>query len=111
MRDAARGADPGTLYRGGNRRTRAAAGLHHRQLDGGDMHTVWHAGLDPTLAMLHQRALASRDARMRTVVVARVALKLSVLMSTPGGALLALPAAWTFVHQVPAELAKDTHNL
>ena len=82
----------------------------------GDMNTVWHAGLDPTSAVLHQRtlalALASRDTWMRmVVVVARGAIALSVLLTTPGGAILALPAAWKFVHQVLSELEKYPQNL
>ncbi|HEY5867114.1 MAG TPA: hypothetical protein VI542_16450 [Candidatus Tectomicrobia bacterium] len=82
----------------------------------GDMDTVWQPGLDPTSAMLHQRALAlalaSRDTWMRmVVVVARGAITLSVLLTTPGGAILALPAAWKFVQQVLSELEKYPQNL
>jgi hypothetical protein len=82
----------------------------------GDTDTVWHAVLDPTSAVLHQRALAlalaSRDTWMRMVVVVlRSAMTLSVLLTTPGGAVLALPAAWKFVHQVLSELEKTPHNL
>jgi hypothetical protein len=82
----------------------------------GDMDTVWQAVLDPTSAVLHQRALAlalaSRDTWMRMmIVVLRGAITLSVLLTTPGGAVLALPAAWKFVHQVLSELEKNPHNL
>ena len=37
---------------------------------------------------------------------AEAAAKLSVLLATPAGGLLALPAAWNFVQQVLAGVAK-----
>ena len=77
----------------------------------GDMDTAWQGGLDPAQMALHQRtlalALASRAMLIRTFVVATSgAAKLSVLLSTPGGVILALPAAWKFINQVRTELEK-----
>ncbi len=87
----------------------------------GDVDTVWPAAAQPDQAELHRRtlalALASRDALVRMVaLVTSGAVKLSVLLTTPGGAVLALPAAWKFINQVLAELEKhqlrveETHN-
>ncbi len=77
----------------------------------GDANTVWQEGLDPAQMALHQRtltlALASRDTVIRTfILVASGAARLSVLLATPGGAILALRAAWKFVKQVQAELER-----
>lgn len=77
----------------------------------GDVDTVWPAATDPDQAELHRRtlalALASRDALVRMVaLVTSGAVKLSVLLTTPGGAVLALPAAWKFINQVLTELEK-----
>jgi len=80
----------------------------------GDMHTAWQAGLDPEQMGLHRRtltlALSSRQTMIRTFTLAASgAARLSVLLSTPGGAILALPAAWKFINQVRAELEKHQH--
>jgi hypothetical protein len=77
----------------------------------GDMDTAWQAGLNPAQMALHQRtlglALASRETLIRTfVVTASGAARLSVLLSTPGGAILALPAAYKFINQVRTELER-----
>ncbi len=77
----------------------------------GNMRTAWQEGLNPAQMALHQRtltlALASRDTLIRTFIVAASgAVKLSVLLTTPGGAILALPVAWRFINQVRAELEK-----
>ena len=74
----------------------------------GDVNTAWQAGLAPEQVRLHQRTLAlaleSRDTLFRAVLMAtQLAFKLSVLLSTPGGVILALPAVWRFIHQVLAE--------
>ena len=79
----------------------------------GDVNTVWMGGLTSEEVLLHQRALAlaigSRDALLQTVLMAaQLAVKLSVLLSTPGGVLLALPAVWRFIHQVLAESGELT---
>ncbi len=75
----------------------------------GDVDTAWKAELTPDQVRLHQRTLAlalgSRDTLLRTVLMAtQLAVKLSVLSSTPGGVILALPAVWRFIHRVLTEL-------
>ena len=37
------------------------------------------------------------------MVAAQFGVKLAVLLSTPGGVILALPAAWKFINRVIAE--------
>jgi hypothetical protein len=79
----------------------------------GDVNTAWRAGLRPEQIRLHQRTLAlalgSRDTLFQTVLLAaQLAVKVSVLMSTPGGVILALPAVWRFIHRVLAESSKLT---
>ena len=74
----------------------------------GDVITAWKAGLGPEQVRVHQRTLAlaleSRDTLLWTVLMsAQLAVKLSVLLGTPGGVILALPAVWRFIHQVLAE--------
>jgi len=78
----------------------------------GGLHTVWHEQVSAAHVALHQRALAlalaSRDTLLRTFALAvRGALTLSILLATPGGAVLALPAAWRFINQVLAELGEQ----
>ncbi len=81
----------------------------------GDMRTNWREGLDATQAKLHYRtlalALASRNSLLRTISLAsRGALMLATLpalLATPGGALVALPAAWKFINQVLEELDRN----
>jgi len=74
----------------------------------GDVNTAWKAELHPDQVRMHQRTLAlaleSRDTLLRTVLMAtQLAIKVTVLVSTPGGVILALPAVWRFIHQVLAE--------
>ncbi len=76
----------------------------------GDMDTAWYIQPADGQSALHERtlklALDSRAALLRTfAVVAAGALKLSTLLATPAGPLLALPAALSFINQVRAELA------
>jgi len=71
----------------------------------GSLHTAWAEDLNEAQMNLHQRnlatALASRNASMRILTISmKTALKLSVLLASPGGALLALPVAWKFVNQI-----------
>jgi hypothetical protein len=78
----------------------------------GDVNTVWRVGLSPEDVKLHQRTLAlalqSRDTLLQILVMAtQFAVKLSVLLAMPGGAILALPAAWKFINQVLAEFAQQ----
>ena len=82
----------------------------------GDVDTVWPAATQPDQADLHRRtlalALASRDALVRMVaLVTSGAVKLSVLLTTPGGAVLALPAAWKFINRVLAELERHQQSV
>jgi len=77
----------------------------------GNMRTVWQEGLLVEQMALHRRtlavALASRETLIRTLtVVASGAAKLSLLLSVPGGAILALPAAWKFINQVRTEIER-----
>jgi hypothetical protein len=77
----------------------------------GDMNTVWGEGITPEHYHLHYRslalALASRATLLRAFITAtQGAMKLAILLTTPGGAVLALPAAWQFVNQVLADLGK-----
>ena len=76
-----------------------------------DARTLWQSGNPPQVFALHQRSLTlaiqSRNALIRMfMLTAQGAVKLSVLLATPGGALLALPAAWKFTNQVLAEIGQ-----
>lgn len=76
-----------------------------------DANTIWQSGTLPEQFVLHQRtlklAIDSRNALMRTFgLTAEAAVKLSVLLATPGGALVALPAAWKYVNQILAEVGR-----
>jgi len=71
----------------------------------GDIETVWPARLDAGQAALHERALGlalqSRDTLVRLfVVVLTGAVQLAALLTMPGGAILALAAAWRFINRV-----------
>ena len=75
----------------------------------GDSDTIWPPVLAPSQAALHQRSLRlavrSRDSTLRLIVLTvQTAGKLSILLATPGGVVLALPVAWRFINQVMAEL-------
>ncbi len=77
----------------------------------GDLDTLWHGGLTPEQRELHHRslrqALASRNILLHAVVVTlRSAAKLAVLLTAPGGALLAVPVAWKFVKEIMADIEK-----
>lgn len=74
----------------------------------GDTETVWATNVDRAQTELHGRtvtlALRSRATLLKTfAIAARGAITLSLMLATPGGALLALPAAWRFINQVLAE--------
>jgi hypothetical protein len=74
----------------------------------GSMNTAWMERLDEAQMNLHCRnletALASRNTSLRTLTVSmQTAVKLSVLLTAPGGVLLALPVAWKFVNQILAQ--------
>ena len=75
----------------------------------GDLDTLWQSGLALQACELHQRslhqALASRNLLLHAAVVTvRSAAKLAVLLTTPGGAVLAIPVAWKFIKEVMADL-------
>lgn len=77
----------------------------------GDLDTLWSPGLTPERRDLHRRslhqALVSRNILLHaTVVTARSAGKLAVLLATPGGAVLAIPVAWKFVKAIMADIEK-----
>lgn len=76
-----------------------------------DANTIWQLGTLPEQFALHQRtlklAIDSRNALMRTFgLTAEAAVKLSVLLATPGGAIVALPAAWKYVNQILTEVGQ-----
>ncbi len=71
----------------------------------GDCDTVWDATVTPELMELHHRsletALQSRITMLNTFTTAvQGAVKLTVLLSTPGGVILALPTVWKYINQV-----------
>lgn len=74
-----------------------------------DTHTFGQMNLSGEQWAVHQKTLAlavqSRTALMNTVALAaQSALKISAALALPGGALLALPAAWKFFKHVLSEL-------
>ncbi|BAY73433.1 hypothetical protein NIES23_62610 (plasmid) [Trichormus variabilis NIES-23] len=74
-----------------------------------DVASIWQTGLSSTQVSLHQRtlslALASRDALLQIFhITVQAALKLSVLISVPGGLILVLPVAWQFINQIMTQL-------
>jgi hypothetical protein len=77
----------------------------------GDLRTVWGADVAPAQCQWHSRslrlALASRGIALRAFfITAQSAVKLAALLALPGGAVLALPAAWEYVHQMLAEIGE-----
>lgn len=77
----------------------------------GDMETMYAIALLPQQLDLHRHsleiALVARHALIRafTATVA-TASRLSLLLATPGGALLSLPAVWKYVNQMLSEVEK-----
>jgi hypothetical protein len=93
--------------------TRTAGQLLARTMVGwsGDVDTLWELNLTEGQFSLHKRslslAIASRNTLIRTLVTAtQGAVKLSALITTPGGAVLALPVAWKYVNQILSEVNK-----
>lgn len=71
----------------------------------GDSDTVWDATASPEQMKLHHRsletALQSRITMLSTFTTAvQGAVKLSIIISTPGGVILALPTVWKYINQV-----------
>jgi hypothetical protein len=74
----------------------------------GDFHTAWTIGLDQSEAELHSKtlrlALKTRDVLARMIImIARATVKISLLLSSPITAPLALPAAYKYVHAIMAD--------
>lgn len=74
----------------------------------GDAHTTWSPRLQPEQIALHWRmldmSLESRQTFINTfVIVSQGLFKLAVLVSHPGGVVLALPALWKFINTIIAE--------
>lgn len=75
----------------------------------GDSDTLWLEGADAVQLAIHRRALQvavkSRALRLRMFsTVTSGAAKLSLLLTTPAGAVLALPAAWKYVTDILAQI-------
>lgn len=75
----------------------------------GDGGTIWRRELSREQIELHQRSLAlaieSRATLLRMLgLVMRGAALLATTLATPGGLVMALPAAWKFVNDVIAEI-------
>lgn len=82
----------------------------------GDLGTVWSEAPQAQFTLMHERslrlALDSRATMLRTFgVVSAAAIKLSALLATPAGAILALPAAFHFISQVQAEWAGHQQSM
>lgn len=93
--------------------TRMAGHMLARTMVGwsGDVDTLWELNLTASQFNLHKRSLSlaitSRNTLIRTLVTAtQGAVKLSALITTPGGAVLALPVAWKYVNQILSEVNK-----
>ncbi len=74
----------------------------------GDTHTIWQTDASHEQTRLHRRslglALASRETHLRMFeLVTQGAITLSLIAATPGGVVMALPAAWRFVNRIIAE--------
>ena len=77
----------------------------------GDLDTAWKPAISPEEQILHQRSLAlalkARIALLRIIMTTtQGAVKIAALIAAPGGALLALPAAWKYVQQLLAAISE-----
>jgi hypothetical protein len=77
----------------------------------GDLRTAWEVTAAPEQRRWHSRslrlALASRGAIVRAfIITAQSAVKVATLLALPGGPALALPAAWTYVNRILAEVGE-----
>ncbi|MCG8347377.1 MAG: hypothetical protein MI924_06305 [Chloroflexales bacterium] len=80
-----------------------------------DMRTVWATGVGSAQIAMHQQtldlALSSREMLLRSFVLAtRGAVILSVLLTVPGGIMMALPATLKFINDVMAELTPGNEH-
>ena len=71
----------------------------------GGMNSVWLKGVSVEHQRLHQRSLALTLASRQTLLehfkmAVQLATRVSLAMSLPGGAILALPAVWRFINQI-----------
>ncbi|MBA4379258.1 MAG: hypothetical protein C0393_00955 [Anaerolinea sp.] len=76
---------------------------------GGDSETVWSEDITPDQMGLHGRTLnlaaASRNLKLRMfTTITTGAAKIAVLLATPAGAVMALPAAYKYVNQILSEV-------
>ena len=74
----------------------------------GDVNTVWRDGVNSKQISLHHSTLAlaleSRKRLIQTFTTAvQATVKLSVLVTMPGGTTLALPVVWRFINRVMAQ--------
>jgi hypothetical protein len=77
----------------------------------GDLDTTWRTQPAPELIQQHERtlqlALATRIMLLRVFsAISTSAVKLSTLLAVPGGAILALPAAFNLINQIQNELER-----
>ena len=75
----------------------------------GDMDTTWGQGITTDQNTLHRRSLAlalqSRIGLLRILMTTtQGAVKIAALIAAPGGALLALPAAWKYISKLLSEI-------
>jgi hypothetical protein len=75
---------------------------------GGDADTVYSADITPDQLALHGRTLslaaASRNLKLRMfTTITTGAAKIAILLATPAGAVMALPAAYKYVNQILGE--------
>lgn len=81
----------------------------------GDMQSAWREGTGPEQIALHAKTLElacrSRLAMVRALTLASqgavLLAGLPALLATPGGVLLALPAAWKLIQQVLSEIEQQ----
>jgi len=79
----------------------------------GDVDTTWGEGTQAEERKLHQRSLAlalTSPLAMLSMftTVTQGAAKIAVLVAAPGGALLALPAAWKYLNTLLSQI-RDSH--
>jgi hypothetical protein len=78
---------------------------------GGDAATFWMAGINSQQMALHQRsleiAIETRNMRLRMVaLVTSGAIRVSAMLATPGGQLMALPIAYRYIRAILAQVKK-----
>ncbi|NJN68260.1 MAG: hypothetical protein HC884_16880 [Chloroflexaceae bacterium] len=78
----------------------------------GNVRTVWQTGTPTEHIALHhctlRLALSSRDTLFRSIAIAvQGIIKLSFLLSTPGGVVLALPSVWHYLNRMLSQAAGE----